>query len=266
MQIMKQNRDDLAFLMQHIADIAKLCLEQQHAIQSVKRETNRLDLTRMCFEGHSHTCTLDIPMSIHCILAFPYGSVYMWRLLWWARQLHWPTRNQTTHEDISFLELMVDFQLATSSNPPRSITDRVQRDKCGAYHYILDDHEVLADVKSRTLAEISDVWKRSIHWVLQYYQGTFFKGKRIERVESLVAIGCSSWLGGLDVRPILTQGTHAAECLHDFFITGRGCNRSLGRMLQLPKGVTPTHPVEVDRSFDERLPWIRTARDIFKDI
>eukprot|EP00438_Fugacium_kawagutii_P030432 Skav216217 [mRNA] locus=scaffold238:321341:324460:- [translate_table: standard] len=260
------NREDLAFFLQYIADIAKLCLEKQQSVLRERRELNTLDITKLCFEGPRTSYTLEIPMTSRCILSFPYGSVYMWRLLWWARQLRWPRQGQGTTGDISFLELLMDFQIATNSLPPRSITDRAQRDKCGAFHYILDDHEIQADAKPRTLADISGVWKRSIHWLLSYYKGSFFRGQRIERVESLVAIGCSSWLGGLSVRPVLTQGNLAAERLHAFFVTGRGCNRSLGRVLQTTRGTIPQHPTEVDKPFEERLKYIRSAPDIFKDM
>eukprot|EP00438_Fugacium_kawagutii_P035213 Skav218674 [mRNA] locus=scaffold44:185663:188572:- [translate_table: standard] len=240
----KKNRCDLQSFLQYIADVAKLCVESQQSALRIKRESHKLDLTMYCFEGAVQTVGLCIPMPLSCFWAFPYGGVYLWRLLWWARQLQWPKRGQRTRGDISYLELLVDFQLATHSAPPRSITDRVQRDKCGAYHYILDDHEIQADAKPRTLADLSDVWKRSVNWLLHNYKGDFFLGDRMERVESLVALGCSSWLGGFNVRPRLSQGNHAAELLHTFFVTGRGCNRALGRVLAIPSGKTPTHPTE----------------------
>eukprot|EP00438_Fugacium_kawagutii_P021914 Skav207161 [mRNA] locus=scaffold573:423365:424402:+ [translate_table: standard] len=166
----KQNRTDLQFFLQYVADVAKLCVESQQSTLRIKRESHKLDLSMYCFEGAIQTMCLSIPMPLQCFWAFPYGGVYLWRLLWWARQLQWPKRGHGTRGDISYLELLVDFQLATHSAPPRSITDRVQRDKCGAYHYILDDHEIQADVKPRTLADLSDVWKRSVNWLLHNYK------------------------------------------------------------------------------------------------
>ena len=48
-------------------------------------------------------------------LGFPWGSVYLWRIIQWSNQLLWPSEGHNNSRDISFVELYIDFMLSSGS-------------------------------------------------------------------------------------------------------------------------------------------------------
>ena len=83
-------------------------------------------------------------------LGFPWGSVYLWRIIQWSNQLLWPSEGHNNSRDISFVELYIDFMLSSGSRAPRNIFSS-SRDKYGFRNFVLNDIGTLADAEPLSL-------------------------------------------------------------------------------------------------------------------
>eukprot|EP00438_Fugacium_kawagutii_P004369 Skav214813 [mRNA] locus=scaffold1934:75726:80366:+ [translate_table: standard] len=211
-----------------------------------------------------HTAPRPVELRNEVLLSFPWGSIFCWRLLWWLNQLEWP-RGQNEHADISFIELLVDFQMATGTTVPFNASSRQERAKFGYNNFIL--HDLSDDVAAgpRSLAQQSDLWVRCLMWINQWSKQKLFHGTVIGRSFSLAKLGCTLWYKGLSCRPKLVTGFKPAEILRRYFITATGTMRNCSRILQLPATakLVPCAPLDLDRPFQERIALIRRSKDIW---
>eukprot|EP00438_Fugacium_kawagutii_P008312 Skav206335 [mRNA] locus=scaffold1420:369033:369578:+ [translate_table: standard] len=167
--------------------------------------------------------------------------------------------------DISFVELLVDFVLFTGTWPPRNRSTQSQRNSnYGHGEYILDDIQCDADVHAQPLASHSNVWKRSIRWLMDFMPNVFVRGQIIRHTESLAHLGCPAWHEGVNTRPRLACDRAAADALAAYYVTKHGCKRNMDRVLQLELRKPLVHPPGLDLPFRDRLPLIRQAKEKFR--
>lgn len=265
---MTMHRRDLQLLYQLVVAGNKRCLESSKETVKNTRKEFRVDFTHSAFACPKHSRSrapmLDLPDDLY--LAFPWGPVYLWRILTWARSLTWkPSGSSVAVGDIAFIELLVDYVLFTGSWPPRNISSQSQRNSnYGFGEYILDDVDSVADVQAIPLASHSNIWKRTMQWLMKYLPGRVLQGTVIRHTTSLAQLGCPAWHEGLDLRPHLSCHYAAATALAKYYVTKLGCKRNMDRVLQLDLARPAKHPSKFDVPFNARLAGIRRAKDIFQ--
>ena len=259
-----QNRKDILELYKFWALAASKCIQAEISRDKFQRVTNQFDptLASLTFAPRGHAFALDL--SREHFLSFPWGSVFLWRIVQWAKGLVWPNDGSNMGRDISFVELYIDFMLSSGSRTPRNIFDSSQRDKCGFSNYILDDIDTRADAGSIDLFQQNDVWGRSLTWLHKFLPEGLFPANIQRRSHSLTDLGCSAWYRGFDKRPTLTHKLGAAEILHRYFVTATGTHRNMKRHLDLDLKKTEPHPTWLDIDFNFRLPLMRRAKSLFQ--
>lgn len=232
-----------------------------------KKKSFQVDFSNPAFRTPGIRCHPRpmLELSTEHMLAFPWGPIYLWRVLGWARRLIWKTSGSgAAVGDIAFVELLVDFVLFTGTWPPRNVSSQSQRNSnYGFGEYILDDLGSAADTQALPLAAHSNVWKRSLLWIMKFLPNLVIKGSTIRHTASLALLGCPAWHEGLDTRPILACGHDAANALASYYVTKLGCKRNMDRVLQLDHPKPVAHPEEWNVPFKDRLPYIRSAKDIY---
>eukprot|EP00438_Fugacium_kawagutii_P000474 Skav217127 [mRNA] locus=scaffold783:404163:414538:+ [translate_table: standard] len=199
------------------------------------------------------------------LLAFPWGPIYLWRILQWAAQLVWePMGSSRPSGDIAFVELLVDYILFTGTWPPRNVSTQSQRNSnYGFGEYVLDDLGNTADVQALPLAAHSNIWQRTMMWLIKFLPGLVLKGSVVKRTTSLALLGSPAWHSGLDTRPALACQFQAATTLVSYYITKLGCKRNMDRILQVPLRKPVSVPASLHTPFKIRLAGIRRAQEIF---
>lgn len=181
----------------------------------------------------------------------------------WAAKLRWAitedAQGNGQQTDISYVELYLDYVLATGTLVPRNIATT------NPANWILDDITVLADgPQPRTLAEQTVIWTKSTKWIHKNRPGSLWGATDILRSNSMSLYGCSFWMRGITPRPRLVMGNNAAEKLHSFFTDANGpVDRTLGRLIELRTKVDRRHPKHLEVPFAEHIPKIRQAKSIF---
>lgn len=260
-----QNRRDIADFYKYIAMIYPVthaaaksnCKRQQSDRQ------NQFDPQCAALMATTPAVANAVTFTRDAMLSFPWGAAYLWRIAYWASRLRWPVHPLPNGPDISFQELYIDFMYTTGSLSPRVATTLKERARVGFHNWVLDDLEERADAQARTLSEQSTVWIRSLSWIHQRVPGKVLHGNFISRAKSLHTIGCSAWLKGISVRPILATGDLPLIELNKFYVMDSGMSQKANRMFNIPKISAPTHPADLDVSFNERLWWIRRSDEYF---
>eukprot|EP00438_Fugacium_kawagutii_P032839 Skav224531 [mRNA] locus=scaffold388:552895:554745:+ [translate_table: standard] len=258
-----QHRKDICELYQFVATTGLFQLKLQREQKPVNIEQpafvpesiNELQFPR---RGSAHFPQL----SEDHFRAFPWGPVFLWRIMFWLRRLRWDTAQ--VGMDVSFLEMYVDFCLTTNSRAPRNVFTRLERQKFACNKFALFDLEPRADAATCSLAQQSGIWVRALTWLHNNCPGVFFPANIIPRSMSLNKIGSSFWYKGFNRRPILVNRHEPARVLHGYFCTERGTVRNLSRVLDIHfDGDTVTHPAALELPFEACVAFIRVAKDHF---
>lgn len=257
------NRQDILELYKFWALASHKCIEAEVKKRKERCEPNVLDCTKppLVFSPAGRALPYDFTDDHY--LCFPWGPVFLWRVVAWAKRLVWPSRVQNDSRDVSFAELYIDFQLTTGSRSPRNVSSSKQRDKVGFSLYILDDVDIRADAGPVEFSFQCETWARALTWLITHSPEGFFPANIKRRTLSLAAVGCSAWYKGLDVRPRLVQGHEAATCLHNFFISSAGTHRYMKRQLDINLPKPLDLPQWLRKDFTERVPLMKKAKSIF---
>eukprot|EP00438_Fugacium_kawagutii_P032185 Skav209036 [mRNA] locus=scaffold2483:33643:35733:- [translate_table: standard] len=261
------NRADLQHLWTLVIRVNKACAETSICATRAQRKHYKVDFSVPAFafplKARTRVPLLDLPREL--LLAFPWGPIYLWRLIQWSNCLVWKPPGTGVHVgDIAFVELLVDFVLFTGTWPPRNVSSQAQRNSnYGFGEYVLDDVTAAADVQALPLASHSNIWKRSLLWLMKYLPGMMIHGQVVRKTESLALLGCPAWHEGLDSRPRLACQLRAAETLSAYYVTQYGCKRNMDRVLQVDVPQPKPFPAALDVPFKSRLSAIRTAKDTF---
>lgn len=258
------NRSDVFDLYCFWACATTKCIQAEISREKRQRIVNQFDSSLPSLSFAPTGRSFNLNLSREQFWGFPWGSVYLWRILQWASKLVWPSVSSNQGRDISFVELYIDFMLSSGSRAPRNIFSTAQRDKYGFSHYVLDDIGTLADVKALDLGQQNDVWARSIIWLQNFLPEGLFPANVLRRSLSLRDLGCSAWYRGFDKRPTLTHRYDAAEILHRFFVTTTGTHRNMKRQLDLDLKSAKSHPSWLDLDFHSRLPFLRQSKALFQ--
>ena len=257
------NRRDIVEVYNFWAFASLKCIQAETKKRKEHCQPNVLDCSNPAIKFATTGRMIPYNLTNEHYLCFPWGPIFLWRVVAWAKQLVWPSVLQNAGRDVSFAELYIDFQLTTGSRAPRNVSSAKQRDKCGFSLFILDDIESRADVGPVEFSFQCETWTRAMTWLMTHSPEGFFPAGIKRRTLSLAAIGCSAWYKGLEVRPKLVCGHKAATCLHNFFISSEGTHRYMKRQLdiQLPKPMC--HPQWLQSEFSDRVPLMRKAKSIF---
>ena len=258
------NRRDIFELFSFWALASHKCIQADIKKRKERCEPNSLDCTKPGLAFSTTGRSVAYNFSRDMFLCFPWGSVFLWRILAWAGKLKWPTAAGNCSRDISFAEMYIDFQLTTGSRVPRNVFSSKERDKFGFSKYILDDVEARADSGCIEFSFQCETWTRAISWLIQHSPEGFFPAGVVKRAKSLTDLGCSAWYKGLDVRPCLVHGHKAATILHGFFISSSGTHRYMRRHLDFPLPKISSHPQWLDLDFSSRVQLMKRSKDIFE--
>ena len=185
----------------------------------------------------------------------PFGAEFYWRVAKWATRLKWRTTecqrctaiNQDQPNDVSYLELYIDFRLATHSDVPINMTTAEERTTHKIPHYELRDRHVEADNKGNPpLATQSRTWICFIKWA-EKNQATLFHANHKAKARSAARFGCARLLQGLDRRPQLAKGSQAFQYLLQYFRDTRGPNKNLDKTIDIP--ATAAHVQECPEQY-----------------
>ena len=172
----------------------------------------------------------------------PFGAEFYWRVTKWATQLKWCAQDcqrcaaisQDQPNDVSYLELYIDFRLATHSDAPINMTTAEERATHKIPHYELRDRHVGADNKGNPpLATQSRTWICFIKWA-EKNQATLFHANHKAKARSAARFGYARLLQGLDRRPQLAKGSQAFQYLLHYFRDTRGPNKNLDKTIDIP--------------------------------
>lgn len=163
-----QQRQDSVEILSFVAAASQRCLRKQTAMHKERQKQVVVDFNQPGLEEPLQTKTLQFEFSFLQHQAYPWGPVYLWRILYWARKLQWDVHEIETGADISFLELFIDFVLTTGTCTPVNIFTKAQRDRFTAPCYVLQVLQVRADCQAVTLGSQTQVWTKSLCWLMQH--------------------------------------------------------------------------------------------------
>lgn len=231
-------RQQLAELVQFVAEVASLACKRSDSNRRAQR-SNELrihdPLLRQPDTGIHHLVDATEQM----YRSFPWGPVFLWRLITWSRCLIWPRDavGNLHYNDISYIELYLDYALATHTRSPRNVARKLPG------HWILDDIEIRPDANdSPTLAQQTLTWTKAIKWLHKCIPNFLWPAQDIDRAYSLGPLGCSSWLRGITPRPKLHNRLVPTVRLHEFFTASERASRAMNRPIDLPFRPNHDHP------------------------
>eukprot|EP00435_Cladocopium_sp_Y103_P032992 s199_g8.t1 len=258
-----QQRRDAREFFAFVSNASERCIKASGEWQKSRQRQVTLNIDIPELAEPTQTQSMRISVTHEQYKAFPWGPVFLWRIVQWANQLKWPVNPDNTSTDISLLELYVDYLITTGTRALRNVFTKAQRDKYTAPCYILDDLSDRADVQATTLGYQSQVWSKCLSWLHKHSPGVFFPVQLTKKSVSLNKLGCSATYKGFKPRPRLVHGPEVIQKLHSFFNTESGYNRHLNRVMDVPQKAKPVHPVELDIPFHDRSKAIREAVRIF---
>lgn len=146
------HRSDHEILVRLMIAANKKCAEKSTANLKGERAAFKVDFNNSAFScpGRFRGVQPMLELPHELMMAFPWGPIYLWRILQWAQQLCWkPHGTSLCTGDVAFVELLVDFILVTGTWPPRNVSTQSQRNSnYGFGEYILDDLGGAADVQA----------------------------------------------------------------------------------------------------------------------
>lgn len=145
----------------------------------------------------------------------PFPPLFLQRVIDWASQLQWPTR------EVSALELYVDFTLHSKSFAPVNIGYV----KGVGTAYALKDQCRVAEVTYQSLAQQSWIWNMFLKWArLKGFK--LWEGSYVPRTTSLKNLGFTLWTAGITNRPRFTSGELVYQITNKLLVTKSGKVRS----------------------------------------
>ena len=231
----------------YLGKIALVAVKDSKPATKSKREfeVNNLPSLSDLVAAHPYI-HLPIDLSREKILSSNFGAIFVWRVLAWRNSLAWPDPPRCAGEDISFLELYVDFILFSGSRMPVNLipAPATSRDP-GRWE--LRDLSIEADsCDDRSLATQSYNWTRFLSQTQKRLNFNMWPCGTGTASWSLHKIGHSTPRPGLLQRPALTSGLEAASVLRRYFIRPDGVTRSLRSPLDLVVAKPGAHPAWLD--------------------
>ena len=258
-----QQRSGASEFFRFVATASERCINASTAMQKNRQRLVTFDKCQPGLVEPQHGITTSIEFSVRQFLAFPWGPVFLWCIVFWARQLVWPSIQFPSLPDISLLELYVDFMCTTGSKVPKNIFTKAQRDKYTAPNFILEDLELRADAAATTLGAQMQTWSKCIAWLVTFAPG-LFPTCLTHKSHSITLIGSSATMRGMNARPRMVHGPVVLDLLNNYFCTSTGYNRTLNRIFETPPVEIPAHPQELNVPFCNRAKDIRNAAKIFQ--
>ena len=251
---LKSQLDDLVKYHQYLVDIQTEVLKVEQ--QKKKREQKVAEWVPPCPEAH-----IELSPSLDAAKRCPYGAEFCWRVVYWASQLQWCDercpRCQATGpdepNDVSYLELYIDFRLFTHADAPINVTTPAERVTYKIPRYELRDKNTCADDKGNPqLAVQSRTWICFVKWAQSQQMGLFHASHK-SRARSAAKFGYARLLQGLDRRPVLTKGSQAFQYLLQYFRASSGPNKNLDKVLDIPATAAklPQCPPEYRLTYQE---------------
>jgi ribonuclease HI len=256
-----QQRADVAELFQFIAASSDRCIRASATQQKERHRDNHFNPDHPNLTVSCQLQSSDISFTRHQFLAFPWGPIFLWRIMQWARRLEWPELDCPLQSDISMLELYMDYRILTNSIVPRNVFTKRERDQHTAPCYILEDIENLADTCTRTLGDQMMVWAKCLSWLHKVVPHKVIPSRLTSKAKSLSALGSSATAKGFATRPKLCYPNEVQATLFNYFNTSTGHNRKLNRVLDHPKvnSEFPAWPPDLEVPFLQRAKLIRNA-------
>lgn len=228
--------------------------------------TNHLDINDQRLDVASKGYRIHQQISDNMCFAFPWGPIFFWRIVQYAKILEWPEIADTKPTDISCLELFTDYVLWSQTYAPINRTTQQQRGK-RILNWVLEDTYSGCDTgDTLTLLQQNTVWTKAICWLVTNLPTLFPRCSIVYPSRSLAVLGNSAWRKGLSIRPRLAKGNMAAEHLWIYFTQhSEGAVRDLYRPLNLPHRQWRGHPTTLDTLPEDISRRQLTAQTIFRE-
>ena len=246
LQERKQAAERLTETLEQLTNYQQYLIEAQSEVLKVeqpqKQDAKPSEWVMPCPNAHHNPTPHIEQQAQQC----PFGAEFCWRVAEWAKQLQWcepqcqrcSAIQQDQPNDISYLELYIDFRLATHSDVPINITTPEERTKHKIPRYELRDRHIEADSKGNpTLATQSRTWICFIKWA-EKQQIAFFHAEHKEKARSAARFGYARLLQGLNKRPQLAKGSQAFQYLLQYFRQAKGPNKNLDKTIDIPAAAT----------------------------
>ena len=202
-----------------------------------------------CSRSKSVNFDIDLELCKRC----PYHPIFCFRLLWWAKQLHWCGPNCSCSTRITFAQLYLDFSVTTKSIAPVNMAPGKARSWKGVSDFRLQDVSKEADAKGpQTLAAQSKIFILCLKWL--HAHGVYPFGhdrEKIDRTDELNWIGIRGWFPALKGRPKLASGFDSALALDAYLKQASPPSRHFNLHWRVSGLPVPQHPESLNLSFDQ---------------
>ena len=247
--------------LKYVCEVGKLFTQYQGAKNQTKCQNGtNFDLHHPCL--HRETAgierKIDIPKCL--FLAFPWGPSFLYRMMFWARKLKWCKGICKCRNDISILELFLDYAFTTGSLSPVCLTPKNKRKetKDGRMHscWEMADLSLEADMKGQLpLSEHSKVFGRAVEFLIRNGNPFQWPKETIPKTKSLGFIGLSTASRGFSCRPTLANHDKSILCLRNYLCTDKGVRRDLKSPVAIEGPPIPI-PLELTVPYHERIPYL----------
>ena len=136
--------------------------------------------------------------------------------------LRWPTRD-VGDQDVSWLELYVDFFISTQTTAPVNMRNT----ECRGTSYLLPDLCEAAQAHLGNVGDAMRVFTKCCRMFLNVFNVPFFPAGCCDRVRSVAMLGFSRPMAGLLGRPLFVSGVQPLRFLRKAFLGHRMHGRNL---------------------------------------
>lgn len=147
-------------------------------------------------------CPIVPTFSPEIVKCMYFTETYTRRLIMWLCKLQWPPQRQSDDPGVSFLELFLDFYLATHSLPPVNVSGL--RNTNPEYKLVGEGVPNPAlTLKPRLMHQTLRVFEYSLKYVSKLFGGHLFPAEYCGQTFCLSHLGVKGIRGGMTVRPSL---------------------------------------------------------------
>eukprot|EP00438_Fugacium_kawagutii_P001439 Skav215660 [mRNA] locus=scaffold2880:231725:234547:- [translate_table: standard] len=105
--------------------------DQKHMYNDLKLDDDRLAMPATGF-------TVQVRVTDDLCFAFPWGPIFLWRIVYYVNNLQWADNGMNAISDVSCLELFVDYVMFTKTYAPINRTTQLQRGR-RILNWVLED-------------------------------------------------------------------------------------------------------------------------------
>lgn len=246
--------------LQYVCEVGKLFTKIQNNRPTKCGNGTNFDIHHHLLYRETAGVERRIQLSRPLFLAFPWGSVFLYRITAWASKLKWCKGICKCKNDISLLELFFDYIAYTNTLSPICLTPKSKRKdtKDGKRHscWEMADMSLEADMKGQLpLAEHSKVFGRAMEFLIRNGNPLQWPTDIIPKTKSLCFIGLTTASRGFNCRPTLVEHDKGIQNLRNYLCTAKGIRRDLKSPLPI-EGVPLEVPAEYIVPYKERIPFL----------